>query len=78
MRGRRKTERARHLVERVLPQERVRQWLRSLPFALRWPLAFHRDVPLAHARIAQQEIEHRYRRLARQAGLRGPRGGRSR
>lgn len=73
--GRRMTERARHLVERVLPHERIRQWVLSFPFSLRVKLAFHHDLVLALARIAEQEIQRRYRKLARRAGLRDPRGG---
>jgi hypothetical protein len=74
--GRRMTERARHLAERVFPPDvRVRQWVLSLPFDLRWRAAFDHELALALARITQAEIERRYRRLARKAGLREPRGG---
>jgi hypothetical protein len=42
--GRRMTELALDLCERVLPHERVRQWVLSFPFALRVRLAFHHDL----------------------------------
>ena len=38
--GRRMTEMARHCVSAVLPRVRVRQWVLSLPFELRVPLAY--------------------------------------
>ncbi len=73
--GRRMNATARDLAERVFPDERTRQWVLSFPFALRWALAFHHDLALALARITHAEIDRRYRRLARDAGLREPRGG---
>jgi len=45
--GRRMADTAAHLVDRVLPQVPVRQWVLSLPFALRYRLAY--DAPLASA-----------------------------
>ena len=73
--GRRMAEGARDLVTRVLPHVRIRQWTFSLPFALRVRLAFDHDKTLALWRIAQREIDRRYRRLARDAGIEAPRGG---
>ncbi len=74
--GRRMTERARHLAERVFPEGvRVRQWVLSLPFDLRWRAAFDHELARALARIAVDAIEERYRRLAAESGLRAPRGG---
>ncbi len=73
--GRRMTETAQHLTERVLPHERIRQWVLSFPFWLRPRLAFHHDLTLELARITTAEIDRRYRRLARAAGLTTPRGG---
>ncbi len=64
------------LAERVFPLGvRVRQWVLSLPFDLRWRAAFDHELARALARITAAEIERRYRRLARKAGLREPRGG---
>jgi len=47
----------------------------SLPFDLRVHAAFDHELALALARISSRAIEARYRRLARRAGLRSPRGG---
>ena len=41
------SERAAHLVDRVIPRVPVRQWVLSLPFTLRYQLAF--DAPLTAA-----------------------------
>ena len=41
---------AAHLVDRVLPEVPVRQWVLSLPFALRYRLAF--DAPLVREVLA--------------------------
>src|SRR5213596_807259 len=38
--GRRMADTAAHLVDRVLPKVPVRQWVLSLPFALRYRLAY--------------------------------------
>jgi len=73
--GRQMNETARHLTERVFPEVRTRQWVLSFPFQLRWALAFHHDLVKALARITYEEIDRRYRRLAREAGVRTPRGG---
>jgi hypothetical protein len=48
--GRRMAETAAHLVDRVLPEVPVRQWVLSLPFALRYRLAY--DARLASAVLA--------------------------
>jgi hypothetical protein len=47
----------------------------SFPFGLRCTLAFDHELTLALTRIAEAEIERRYRRLAREARLTEPRGG---
>ena len=73
--GRRMTTGARDLVQRVLPRVPIRQWVLSLPFALRVRLAFDHDGALALWRIVRAEIDRRYRRLARKTGNACPRGG---
>jgi hypothetical protein len=74
--GRRMTERARHLVERVFPERvRVRQWVLSLPFGLRWRAAFDHELACRLAALLQAAIARRYRRLAREAVLTDPQGG---
>jgi hypothetical protein len=74
--GRRMAERARHLAERVFPEDaRVRQWVLSLPFDLRWRAAFDHALARRLAGLLQAAIARRYRRLAREAGLTDPQGG---
>ena len=48
--GRRMADTAAHLVDRVLPEVPVRQWVLSLPFALRYRLAY--DAPLVRDVLA--------------------------
>jgi hypothetical protein len=62
--GRHMNETARHLMERVFPEVRTRQWVLSFPFQLRWAPAFHHELVLSLARITHAEIVRRYRRLA--------------
>ena len=38
---------AAHLVDRVLPEAPVRQWVLSLPFALRYRLVYDRELTSA-------------------------------
>jgi hypothetical protein len=47
--GRRMADTAAHLVDRVLPEVPVRQWVLSLPFALRYRLAY--DAPLVQTAL---------------------------
>ncbi len=42
--GRRMADTAAHLVDRVLPRVAVRPWVLSLPFSLRFAVAFDRDL----------------------------------
>lgn len=64
--GRRMTEMARHWVGAVLPRVRVRQWVLSLPFELRVPLAYHHDLSLAVHGVAARVIEGWYRDRGRE------------
>ena len=48
--GRRMTELAAQLVDRVIPDVPVRQWVLSLPWSLRYQLAF--DAPLCRDVLA--------------------------
>jgi hypothetical protein len=73
--GRRMTEMARHWVSAVLPRVRVRQWVLSLPFALRVPLAYHHDLTLAVHGVAARVIEGWYRDKGRELGIVDPRTG---
>ena len=74
--GRRMTERARHLVERVFPEGVPgRQWVLTLPFELRVWAASDHQLALDLGRLVSQAVEVDYRRQARRAGLRPLRGG---
>ena len=65
--GRRKADTTAHLIDRVLPEAPVRQWVLSLPFALRYRLAY--DGPLTSAVLGQDRLS----RLApRTHGASGP------
>ena len=63
--GRRMADTAAHLVDRVLPEVPVRQWVLSLPFALRYRLAY--DAPLVRDVLAifVQSVFTSLRRRAR-------------
>jgi hypothetical protein len=73
--GRRMTEMARHWVSAVLPCVRVRQWVLSLPFALRVPLAYRHELTLAVHGVAARVIEGFYRDEGRRLGITDPRTG---
>jgi len=73
--GRRMTEMARHWVSAVLPRVRIRQWVLSLPFELRVPLAYHHDLTLAVHGVAARVIEGWYRDKGRELGIVDPRTG---
>lgn len=66
--ARRMYETAAHLVDRVLPRARYRQWVLSYPFALR--LALARDLAAAQQsqRIFIEELFRWQRAVAKQAG----------
>jgi hypothetical protein len=67
--GRRMTEMARHWVSAVLPRVRVRQWVLSLPFELRVPLAYRHELTLAVHGVAARVIEAWYRDKGRELGI---------
>lgn len=66
--GRRMAERAAHLVDHVLPAVPIRQWVLSLPFRLRYVLAFDhalcRKVLAVHVRALRAFYRRRARREA--------------
>ncbi len=64
--GRRMTERARDLATNVFPRVRVRQWVLSLPFALRYAVAFDHELGRAIWTVAVRAIEAHYRRVPRE------------
>jgi hypothetical protein len=63
--GRRMAETAAHLVDRVIPEVSVRQWVLSVPFALRYRLAYDkalvRDVLQIFARAVFGSLRRRAR-----------------
>jgi len=58
---------AAHLVDRVLPEVPVRQWVLSLPWQLRYRLAFaaSHGQPAALARCKRENAERKYRQHGR-------------
>ena len=73
--GRRMTERAAHLVDRVLPAVPIRQWVLTVPVRLRYVLAWDHDLCRAVIGVAMRTIAGYLRHLAREAGVVDPRGG---
>ena len=73
--GRRMTERAAHLVDHVFPRVPVRQWVLSLPYRLRYRLAWDHDLCRAVVGRTMRAILGFHRRRARDAGVRDGRGG---
>ena len=73
--GRRMAERAAHLVDHVLPDVPVRQWVLTLPHRLRYLLAWRHDLCRAVARLLHRAVERYLRTWARQHGVRDGRGG---
>ena len=62
------TARAAHLVDEVIPHVPTRQWVLSLPFQLRFRLAFDHDLTRAVLLIFTREVFAFYRERARQHG----------
>ena len=73
--GRRMTERAAHLVDHVLPDVPVRQWVLSLPSRVRYLLAWHHDLCRVVVHRLLREVGRHLRSRARDRGLRDPRAG---
>jgi hypothetical protein len=68
-------ERAAHLVDDVFPVVPVRQWVLSLPHRLRYVLAWDHALCRAVSGVFVRAVLGFLRRRARQAGVRGGRGG---
>ena len=73
--GRRMAERAAHLVDHVLPDVPVRQWVLTLPHRLRYLLAWRHDLCRRVARLLHGAIERHLRAWARAHGVADARGG---
>jgi hypothetical protein len=63
--GRRMADTAAHLVDRVLPEVPVRQWVLSLPFALRYRLAYDAGLTSAVLGVFVRTVFASLRRRAR-------------
>jgi hypothetical protein len=63
--GRRMADTAAHLVDRVLPQAPVRQWVLSLPHSLRYRLAFDAELCSAALNVFIRSVFISLRRRAR-------------
>jgi hypothetical protein len=70
--AKRTAETAAHLVDRVLPDVRYRQWTVSVPFGLRRRLA--RDVEL-RGEVHRLAVSELFRSIRRRAGHREAQGG---
>src|SRR5437773_8976165 len=60
---------AAHLVYRVFPRVPVRQWVLSLPFALRYRLAYDSTMTTAVLQVFIRSLFGFYRRLAHDYGI---------
>ena len=73
--GRRMTERSAHLIDHVLPRAPVRQWVLSLPFELRYRLAWDHKLCRAVLAVYTRALFGFYRKRAKASGHRGGRTG---
>jgi hypothetical protein len=67
--GRRMTERAAHLVDEVLPRVPVRQWVLTVPYRLRYRMAFDHGLSRAVLGVYTRVLLDVYARGARARGL---------
>jgi hypothetical protein len=73
--GRRMAERAAHLVDHVLPDVPVRQWVLTVPARLRYQLAWDHRRCRALSGLFVRAVLRQLRERARDAGITGGRGG---
>jgi len=73
--GRRMADTAAHLVDSVLPAVPVRQWVLSLPFSLRFAVAFDRELCRAVRKVFMDTVLAELRRRARRQGIADGRSG---
>ena len=67
--GRRMADTAAHLVDRVLPHVPVRQWVLSVPFALRYRMGYDGGLASQALKVFVAQIQRSLRRRARRRGL---------
>jgi hypothetical protein len=65
------TERAAHLVDEVLPWVPVRQWVLTVPYRLRYQMAWNHGLSRAVLRVYTRALGDVYRRGARARGIDG-------
>ena len=73
--GRRMSELAAHLVDRVLPAVPIRQWVFTVPVPVRYQLAFDAGLTRAVLRVCLRTVFGWQRRRAARRGLVGARSG---
>ena len=73
--GRRMAERAAHLLDHVFPDVPVRQWVLSLPYRLRYQLAWNHDVCRGVVAVFVRAVLGFLRARARDGGVADGRGG---
>jgi len=73
--GRRMTERAGHLVDAVLPWVPVRQWVLTMPYRLRYQMAWNHGLSRAVLGVYARVLLDVYTRGARERGVHGGRTG---
>jgi Putative transposase/Transposase zinc-binding domain len=69
--GRRMTERAAHLVDAVLPWVPVRQWVLTVPYRLRYQMAWNHGLSRAVLGVYTRALGNVYARGARAHGVEG-------
>ena len=73
--GRRMAERAAHLLDHVFPDVPVRQWVLSLPYRMRYQLAWNHDVCRGVVAVFVRAVLGFLRARARDSGVADGRGG---
>jgi hypothetical protein len=73
--GRRMAERAAHLIDHVFPDVPVRQWVLSLPYRMRYQLAWNHDVCRGVVAVFVRAVLGFLRARARDGGVPDGRGG---
>jgi hypothetical protein len=73
--GRRMAELAAHLVDSVFPLVPVRQWVLSLPFLLRYRLAWNHDLTRKVLRVFWRALDRYQRKKAKERGYENARTG---
>ncbi len=73
--GRRMAESAIHLIDNVLPERAMRQWVISLPFPLRYVLSTNKEIQNKIHNIVINEVHNYYIEKARRHGIKDAKAG---